>query len=276
MSQRFVTTVTGRSPGDHVCWPFHGTAEYLDAAREYVAEGLDRRELVSYVKIGTSALSHAVVHDVAQVDVVADDGRPELNRLPVPQGWTTATTATHQIDRMTRTAVAQGYTGLRLLTDVNELVRGADGRPEWVRSEHLLDRYALEHPLTALCGYDVDELGHDVVAEAARVHALTRGAVSPFLLRATDPRGGLALTGEVDCLSADDLHRAVLMIGPEIPARVTVSLAELDFIDHQALLALDGAAGLLGVTMTLVDADPLSVWLVDALALRSITTEVAP
>ena len=58
-----------------------------------------------------------------------------------------------------------------------------------------------------------------------------------------------------------------MSIGPEIPAYVTVNVSELEFIDHAGLAALDGAARALGVMMTLLDADPLTAWLVDALEL---------
>jgi hypothetical protein len=271
MSQRFLTTVTGRSPGDHVCWPFHGLEEYVESARLYVAEGLDRHELVSFVKIGAGSLKHTLVSDVAQVGPAVDHRRPVLTPLTIPSGWTAATSATAHVEHMTRAAVAEGYTGLRLLTDVNDLVRGVDGRREWIRSEHLIDRYARVQPLTALCGYDVDDLGEDVVAEAARVHALTRGALSPFLLRAADADGGLALSGQVDVTTADDLYRALMLIGPEIPARVTLDASELEFIDHRGLLALDRAAHALGVSMTLINTEPLTAWLVTTLELANVT-----
>jgi anti-anti-sigma regulatory factor len=269
MSQRYLTTVTGRSPGDHVCWPFHGIDEYVDSARQYVAEGLDRRELVAYIEVTPESLKHAIVADVAQVGRPATDRRPVLHDLTLLSLRTSPASAPAQFDRMTRAAVAQGYTGLRLLTDVNKLVGRPEGRREWIRSEHLIDRYAVDHPLTVLCGYDIDDLGEDVVAEAARVHPLVRGALSPFLVRATDA-GGLALIGDVDITSADDLYHALTLIGPELPARVALDVSELEFIDHSGLLALDRAARSLGVTMTLVDAEPLTQWLVDTLGLRNV------
>jgi anti-anti-sigma regulatory factor len=270
MSQRFLTTVTGRSPGDHVCWPFHGIDEYVQVAREYVAEGLDRHQLVAFVKATPQRLEHTIVSEIAQVGRPAEDRRPVLNKLTVLSRETSPTSAQSQIDRMTRAAVAEGYTGLWLLTDVSDLVRGPEGRRKWIRSEHLIDRYALDNPLTALCGYDIDDLGEEIVAEAARMHPFTRGAPSPFLLPATDADGGLALIGDVDMTSADDLYHALMLIGPEIPSHVTVDMSELEFIDHRSLLALDRAARSLGVTMTLVNAEPLTEWLVDTLELRSV------
>lgn len=275
MSQRFLTTVTGRSPGDHVCLSFRGPDEYVDAAREYVGEGLESHEKVTFVRVTAGGLEHAVLSDVAQVGRPADGRQPVLADL-VPLPGTPATAEVPaQLDRLTRAAVAEGYTGLRLLTDVNELVREPEGLRAWIRSEHLIDRFALDHPLTAVCGYDAEDLGDEVVAEAARVHPLTCGVRAPFLLRAADAGGGLALAGEVDVAVAGDLHRALLLIGPEVPSAVTVDMSEVEFIDHGSLLALDRAAHALGVTMTLVAADPLLVWLVARLGLRHVRTAAA-
>ncbi len=273
MSQRVVSTVTGRSPGDHVCWPFHGPQEYVAAARAYVAEGLDRHEQVAFVKVTPAGLRHAIVSDVGQVGRPADDRGPVLTELTVPPGWAAPAGAPAQFDRMTRAALAEGYAGMRLLTDVNDLVRTPDGLREWIRTEHLIDRYVLDHPLLVLCGYDVDDLDEATVAEAARVHPLTGAALSPFALLAADADGGLALSGEIDVATVDDLHRALLTIGPEIPAQVTVDMSEVDFIDHASLRALDRAARSLEVTMTLVGAAPLTRWLAGTLALTNVTVE---
>ncbi|WP_258723386.1 MEDS domain-containing protein [Cellulomonas sp. NS3] len=277
MSQRVVTSVTGRSPGDHVCWPFHGIEEDVEAARAYVAEGLGCRERVAFLKVTSQSLGYATVSDVAEVGRPEGVRRPVRTELTAPSAQTGASSALLsssallQVDRMTRGAVEDGFTGLRLFTDVDDLVRDPDGRRHWIRSEHLIDRYALDNPLIVLCGYDVDDLGDRAVAEAARVHALTRGALSPFRLRA-DARAGLALVGDVDVASADALYDALLTIGPELRARTTVSVAELRFIDHAGLLALDRAARSLDVSVTLVDAEPLTCWLAATLGLRNVVT----
>lgn len=266
--QRFPTAVTGRSPGDHVCWWFHGVDDYVETAREYVGEGLDSRQRVALVKVTAAGLEHTLVSDVTQV------GRLVLADPPVTSGTSPASAPSH-LDRMTRAAVADGYAGLRVLTDVNDLVRSPAGLRQWIRTEHLIDRYTVDHPLTALCGYDVDDVGAQVVAEAAWVHPLTRGALSPFLVRAADGEGGLALVGEVDSTSAEDLGHALLSIGPEIPARVTLDLSEVAFIDHTSLVAVDRAAGALGVVVTLVGTQPLTEWLVGTLGLRHVRTGTA-
>ena len=133
MSQRFLTAVTGRSPGDHVCWPYHGPDEYVATAREYVAEGLARRELVAYFTVGPDSLARTVVHDVARLADLADVRRLALDPVPIPSGRTSAASATAHLGWMTDEAVASGYVGLRLFTEVSDLVRAPDRRRQWIR-----------------------------------------------------------------------------------------------------------------------------------------------
>lgn len=268
--ERFLTAVTGRSPGDHVCWWFHGHDEYLETAREYVSEGLASRQLVAFTKVTPSSLKHTIVSDVAQVGRAGGHSRSVMSEPQVATLRTSPTSAPSEFDRMTRAAVEDGFTGLRVLTDVNDLVRTTAGLRQWIRTEHLIDRYALDHPLTVLCGYDIDDVGEETVTEAARVHPLTRGALSPFLVRAADATGGLALVGEVDSATADDLRDALTAIGPEMPTRVTLDMSEVTFIDHVSLTAIDLAARSLDVTVTLVHTQPLTAWLVQALGLRNV------
>jgi anti-anti-sigma regulatory factor len=253
-----------------VCWWFRGHDEYVETAREYVSEGLASRQLVALTKVTPSSLKHTIVSDVAQVGPPVDHSPSVMNEPQVATVRTSPTSAPSEFDRMTRAAVADGYTGLRVLTDVNDLVRTPAGLRQWIRTEHLIDRYAVDHPLTVLCGYDIEDVGEQAVAEAARVHPLTRGALSPFLVRAADGKGGLALVGEVDSATADGLGDALMVIGPEIPARVTLDMSEVRFIDHASLAAIDRAARSLDVTVTLVGAQPLTAWLVETLGLRNV------
>ena len=47
-----VQAPTGRSAGDHVCWPFRDRGGLAAVARAFVAEGLERDERVAYVGQG--------------------------------------------------------------------------------------------------------------------------------------------------------------------------------------------------------------------------------
>jgi anti-anti-sigma regulatory factor len=273
VSGRYMATVTGLSPGDHVCWPFRGMDALVAAARDYVAEGLERHERVSYCRITTDGMQHAVISDVAQVGTAPGGARPVVVPVTPVTGWTPSAGPLAALAPMTRAAVAAGYTGLRVFTDATEIARDLTGRRRWIVGEHRIDRFVLSHPAAVLCGYDVDELGLEVLAEVACVHARTGGAPCPFLLRATDAGGALALSGEVDRESAVDLYHALVLVAADVPGPVVLDLSEHEFIDQTALVALDRAAAALGTRFDLVAASPLTARVVDALGLTGVTTE---
>jgi anti-anti-sigma regulatory factor len=273
VSSRYMTTVTGRAPGDHVCWPFRGMDALAAAARDYVAEGLDRDERVSFCTISPTGMQHAVISDVAQVGTPSDGRVPVLVPLTPVAGWEPTVSPVEAFGAMTSMAVAEGHTGLRVFTDATEIARDLIGRQQWVVGEHLIDRYVLDHPAAVLCGYDVDLLGVEVLAEVACVHALTGGAPCPFLLRAAGGAGGLALSGEVDRESAVDLYHALILIAGDLPGPLRLDLSEHEFIDQTALVALDRAASVLGTRIHLVGASPLTARVVDALHLTGVTAQ---
>lgn len=274
MSGRFMSTVTGRSLGDHMCLPFRGMDHLVSTARDYITEGLDRRERVTFCKVGPHSLQYAVISEAAQVGRSAGADAPVLARLTAEPGWSPSTSPVPTFGRMTEQAVADGFAGLRVLTDATGIVRDPGTRGWWVRGEHLIDRYSPVHPLTVVCGYDVEVLGEDILTEVASLHALTGGVPCSFLLRAVG--GGLALVGEVDHASAVDLYHALMSIGPDLARPVVLDLSEHEFMDHSALVALDRAAQGLGTRVHLVGASPLTACLVDALRLTGITVQEAP
>jgi anti-anti-sigma regulatory factor len=245
----------------------------VSAAGDYVAEGLDRGERVCFCRITAAGMQQTAISDLTQVGMPPDGGLPVRAPLRPVTGWTPSDSPVVAFGPMTDAAVADGYAGLRVLTDATEIARDLDGRQQWVLGEHLIDRYVLHHPVAVLCGYDVEELGVEVLAEVACVHALTGGAPSSFLLRATDADGTLALSGEVDRESAVDLYHALVLIRAGAPGPVVLDLSEHEFIDQTALVALDRAAAALGTRVDLVGASPLTVRVVDALGLDGVTAQ---
>jgi anti-anti-sigma regulatory factor len=245
--------------------------DLVSAARAYVREGLDRHEQVSFCRIDAEGFHHALISDVDEVGRPSDGELPVLAPFTHTVGWGAGSSSPiASFEWMLRAAVADGYVGLRVLTDATEVVRDLRTRPWWVRGEHLLDRYRLEHPLAVLCGYDADLVGDEVLAQVACFHALTGGTPSTFLLRATHPGGGLALSGEVDRASAAALYHAVIVIAADLAHPVVLDLSEQEFMDHSALVALNRAALALDTRIHLVGASALTGCLVDTLRLTRV------
>jgi ABC-type transporter Mla MlaB component len=239
------------------------------AAREYVREGLEREERVAFCRLSPLGSRVALVSDVAQVGVPPTADVPVLTPLATDPDWRPSRDPVTTLGPMTDAALADGYTGLRLFTDATDLARDPEARGHWLRSEHLIDRYSVDHPLTVLCAYDVEAVGPEAVAKLACVHALTGGRPCSFLLHARRG-GGLALTGEVDRSSAVALYQAVVRIAAGRAGPVVLDLSEHDFIDHTGLVALHRAARALGKPVHLVGASRLTTLLVDAFALTGV------
>jgi hypothetical protein len=282
----FVRSARGRSPGDHLCWTFRGAADLAAAARDFVGDGLARGERVAYVGQGSQALLSRALDDIVGLDHhlrrghvlvaaapaapsgepgrdggVGRDGEPGGDGEPGPVEELAG------LAGMSRVALAEGYAGLRVLTDVTPRVTGPSRRAGYLPLEHRLDRLCRTGAITAMCAYDVDRLGAAAVAELAAAHSTARAGTTPFLVRATGT-AGLSLAGQVDAFSADALERTLRRLDPPAPGpSVVVDVAELDLVDHHGLLALDRWAGSLGLTVELRGARPLHAFLADELAL---------
>ncbi|MGH4002161.1 MAG: MEDS domain-containing protein, partial [Pseudonocardiaceae bacterium] len=150
--------------------------------------------------------------------------------------------------------LAAGYTGFRAVVDATEMVRTPAQREVFARFEYLIDRKMSVLPVSALCAYDVGELGSAAVAEMACLHPLASAGSTLFRLYAAEGVD-FALAGEIDLSCADLFGRTLgrtvpLSSGPEL----IVDARELAFIDHRGLLALAKAAQRCDATMILRDA----------------------
>ncbi len=244
--------------------------DLVRAARDYVSEGLDRHERVVFCRLSPDGIRYGDVSDAADVRWGPMPDLPVTVPLTTDPDWRPSQDPVESLGPMVDAALDDGYTGLRVLTDATDLAHDPVSRAAWVRSEHLIDRYARDHALTILCSYDVEDLGDGPVAEVACVHALTGGTPSPFLLHATGG-GGLGLAGEVDRASAPALGRALTQVAAaQVPTPRVLDLTELGFVDHSGLVAMHRAAAALGTRLHLVGASPLVTRLVDVLALDAL------
>lgn len=112
------------------------------------------------------------------------------------------------------------------------------------------------HERVSFCRVDAAGMQHAVISEVGE--------------------GTLALVGAVDRASAPGLSRAVAAIAADLTRPVVLDLAEHEFIDHSALVALDRAALALGTRIDLVGASALTACLVDVLGLTGVAVREAP
>jgi hypothetical protein len=263
-----VSSPTGRSPGDHLCWPFRGRDDLVAAARAYVSEGLSRQERVAYVD---SSGSFTEVTGIRGLDEHVERGRLQLVPSAAVHVADVSGTGLPALATLTQEALAAGYRGLRMFADDTLLVQDPTRRVQHVHYEHQLDRFCCTHPVIALCAYDAAALGNSAVAELVCVHALAHGDLSPFHVRAARDADA-ALAGSVDVFCVDQFEQALQGIGvAEAGGTVIIDAADLQFIDVRGLLTLDRLAEGYGATVVLRSAPAVVtrlLELVDLVALR--------
>ena len=205
-----VSSPTGRSPGDHVCWPFRRYEDLVAGARAYLAEGLARDERVAYVSDNPPDELRHDLDGLADLEEHLKQGQLLLvpfDTLPATDPSVRPAAELPMLAAMTAEALGAGYRGLRMFANgsyARRIQRGGPSTALRASPGQVLPRA----PVTMMCAYDRSLLGDVTVAELACVHRLAHGGLSPFHLSA-DPRADVALAGSVDTFSAAHLMAAL-------------------------------------------------------------------
>jgi ABC-type transporter Mla MlaB component len=236
-----------RDPGglghrNHVCWPYQHHGQFRDAAIQYVSDGLLLGERVVCVVDDDDVdalvgLGHVVGHG----SPTAHDPALQFMSLSEAEGQMSPGRPEDRLafyDAAVRQALADGYSGLRVLAEVTGLLVDPDRRPDQVSWEHLADEYmASNDGLSAMCAYRTDLLGSDAVADVACVHPVVREDEASNGFRLFFESDRLALAGTVDCFNADRLTRTLERSHVQRD-QLTLDLGLLDFIDVQGVLVI--------------------------------------
>jgi anti-anti-sigma factor len=228
-------------PADHLCWVHDDAASFALVARQFLADGLARGERLLFVGdsegIGALRQPATVLPDV---DALVAGGVLQL--VPVEGAYRTGQfDADRQLefyDQVTCRAVADGYTGLRVVADVTPLAVDPGGQADLVRWEHLADDFFAHGPgMSAMCAYRRSQVDPAVLAAAAAVHPQVHAPddVPPFRLWFDD--GGLAAAGVLDAFDADHVLRVLLASHVAGPV-VQLDLSRVEFIDAAGCRAL--------------------------------------
>jgi ABC-type transporter Mla MlaB component len=239
---------------DHLCWSYEDADQLRLSMAEFLADGLRQDQQVCHIAVGGADDLLTELAELVDAEQAVSLGTLQLLDLedmydtsaPVdPQAQVAAYAAA------TSRALTAGHTGLRVAAEVTPLVRTSEQVEAFARYEHLADRYMANQPLTALCAYNRTELGADTVAQLACMHPTSTPGSAPFRLHAVT-RHHLALSGELDLTAKDLLPRALRRV-QTWPGQLLIDAADLAFVDHHGLLALDEFARDRGVSAVLVD-----------------------
>jgi anti-anti-sigma regulatory factor len=270
----------GLGARDHVCWRFDNAAQRQTRAREFLADGLARRNRVFYLGSGEVDALVQDLRDIDGIDAALSSGAARVASLEsiYPAGAVVDPVA--QVETYaeeTEDAIAAGYTGLRVVADATALVRTPAQLAAFLRYEYLVDRYMTAHPFSALCAYDGTELEEQTLAQLASLHPASNTLGPGFRLHAGSAAGGVTtLSGELDVHNHELLKTILGRIDPHPHAAVLeLDGSDLAFIDHRSLLHLIEHAERHHATLVLRTDWPGAARVVAALDLPNVRIEPA-
>lgn len=228
-----LSTAAGLAEDTHVCWVYDDPGCFTAAGRQYLADGLARGNRLFCVGERAVEAARDGVGGVAFDELFASGA---LRTMQVDEAYATLAPLVPEqqlefYDTTTREALTDGFTGLRVLAEVTDLVRDPAGRAALVCWEHLADDYMATGPgLSALCAYDQAAVGDEAAAELESVHPLVRARDGGTPFRVFFDGRRLAIAGVVDAFGADRLSRTLDGSHVRDP-QVTIDLGRLEFVD---------------------------------------------
>lgn len=276
--QGVVASAAGLVPFGHLGWGFRDRTDFLARAAEYLADGLEQNQLMAY--IGNKS-REALQAELAEMPGIGDrPGSAGIQVIHVEEHYVFRP-GSNVIDAercvtkylwCAEQAIANGYTGLRAVSDVTPVARTPEQRHALAALEYLVDQKMAVLPVSALCAYDTSELG-PAAAELICLHPFAATNGSAFRLYA-EPGLGFALTGEIDAASDELFITTLRRVWPLVTDDpLVIDVHRLEFISHQALLALDQHARAVGRRVVLRAGRGVPARLADLLDLTNVRVE---
>jgi anti-anti-sigma regulatory factor len=228
-------------PHDHVIWYGDGVDELYELAADALGAGVKRNEKLMFV---ANEPDPSRLRGIGNVSNLVDRGQLELVDVESVYGGDgdfDAATQLATFESVLAGALADGYTGIRVVADNTPLARGDDDSfRRWLHWEHVTDRFQDQSNVTGICYFDRRELNAERQADLASLHPVCRAnGVSPPFSFFVDG-DAVSITGALDVWSAEQFDR-ILRVTPDDEPLV-IDLDQTEFVDHRALLALNAAS----------------------------------
>lgn len=223
----------GVERGDHLCWIVDDESDYTGIARSILSGG-DRagEKLFAFGPAGSNVLTSLQPYVAVAADprVAFLDGGPfDAERM-------------FDVFRdQTERARAEGFTGLRLVADMDWLLP-LGLTPESIAAfEGRLDQVVDDLGATVVCAYRQRSFGTDAIVGASCVHPAGLGAPEPPFRFVAGDRGAWRLSGEVD-LHAGRAFAGVISAAALGGQECVVDVSGLEFIDVDGVRAIARAS----------------------------------
>lgn len=235
-----IRSASGLDSGAHACWGFDRRQEFVDAALEFLTDGLRNGQRIAYVGAEPVEEQRERLEPLGGVGAMIDEGALLLIDLSGISKAGEPIDPDSQLavySAVTDAALADGYAGIRVAAQATSLVAEPETWDAHLRWESMADRFMSVRPMSAMCGYQRDLVPEQLLGDLAVVHPAANELAEavPFHLYAEG--GDMALSGEVDYSAIEALDRA-LATACDGSQPVVLDLAELGFIDQNGLEVL--------------------------------------
>ncbi|MBV9593092.1 MAG: MEDS domain-containing protein [Actinobacteria bacterium] len=226
---------------DHVSWLGEGSDDLDRLASDVFTVGAARGEFMLYVVDDPDRTTEKLPPMLA---TLAADGDLEVAAVDSVYPSGTHIDPVEQMsifDDVVRGALADGYTGVRVLADNTRLAGGSGADLErWLAWERLTDHCQSTRPLLGVCWFDRDFIPVEYLPSLTSVHSVVGPAPEAQFQLIYD--GDVThLVGAVDNFAAEHFRRC-LQAGPaELDG--LIDMGETEFIEHRSLIALYHVAG---------------------------------
>jgi anti-anti-sigma regulatory factor len=223
---------------DHVAWCGDGPEGIDRLAVSAFASAAERGELMLFVSEDPD-LTHLSALD--NVQALTDGGALRVASVEDTYRHVSDPPAQRALFEQTLDeALVDGHTGICVVADNSQMAAGTDEEfATWLAWEATADRMQAHRPVTGVCYFNRHAVPEDRLADLAVVHPVLSGLDEPSLQLFVDD-DVVRLVGAVDYWCADQLRRVLETSTNR--ADLALDLSELEFVDHQGLLALNQAA----------------------------------
>ena len=224
------TSPIGERP-PHACLPYRSDAERAELARQWLHRGIADGMRGIYVGDAAPESLRLQLIDDEVVAGAIDDGALDVYEthdyyaMPAPID---PASRLADYDAAMRRALAEGFTGLRVVADITPLVIDPSRHIAHLRWEQAADRFMTDHPFSPLCTYDARAV--PPLDAVVAVHCVRPVDATPFELVGVTPTSA-ALRGEVDHACAEAFGSAVTTM-PDTDTVLDVEA--LEFIDARS------------------------------------------
>jgi anti-anti-sigma factor len=231
------------APGDHVSWAYDDLDGLREACADTFAEGAARGEQLVYI----GDRGHEELRDdlsaLESRDALLENGRLRLHSVAELYPATGRLEPQAQVETFrveAERALRDGFTGLRVVGDVTEIVADPDQQADFLDYELALEDLYAASPVVGICAIDRSRV-EEGWRELSALHRVQHASGHQPTFALTCSSGVVRLFGELDASSSAEFARLLDAVLASTSGALEVNLDALDFIDVGASRVLAGA-----------------------------------